>query len=210
MGFDVDANGILNVSAEDKSTGNKNRITITNDTGRLTKEQIERMLKEAEEMKEHDKKMAARIEAKNKVRALYHHLTSTLMLHLTSYCSSNSLCFAVDFAQLEQYVYGLRSSLKEEQLKSKLSEEDRKTVEAEIERVLEWLQRNESAEQEDFENKLKEIEEVCSPIIQRAMAAGGGQAGGMPGMGGMGGMGGAGAEGGAGTGGAGPKVEEVD
>src|ERR1700756_4732045 len=38
--FDLDANGILNVTAEDKSTGNKNKITITNDTGRLTKEQI--------------------------------------------------------------------------------------------------------------------------------------------------------------------------
>ena len=68
VSFDVDANGILNVSAEDKATGNKNRITITNDTGRLTKEQIERMLKEAEEMKELDNKMKARVETKNKVR----------------------------------------------------------------------------------------------------------------------------------------------
>ena len=75
MAFDVDANGILNVAAEDKSTGNKNKITITNDTGRLSKDQIERMLKEAEEMKEQDRKVQARIEAKNKVSS--HHTTST-------------------------------------------------------------------------------------------------------------------------------------
>ena len=67
VSFDMDANGILNVSAEDKSTGNKNRITITNDTGRLTKEQIERMVQEAEQMREEDKKVQARIEARNKV-----------------------------------------------------------------------------------------------------------------------------------------------
>lgn len=68
VAFDVDANGILNVTAEDKSTGNKNKITITNDTGRLSKDQIEKMLKEAEEMKEQDRKAQARIDAKNKVR----------------------------------------------------------------------------------------------------------------------------------------------
>jgi L1 cell adhesion molecule like protein len=52
--FDIDANGILNVSAEDKTTGNKNRITITNDKGRLSKEQIERMVREAEQYKSED------------------------------------------------------------------------------------------------------------------------------------------------------------
>lgn len=46
--FDIDANGILNVSAEDKSTKKTNRITITNDKGRLSKDQIEKMVREAE------------------------------------------------------------------------------------------------------------------------------------------------------------------
>ena len=46
--FDIDANGILNVSAEDKATNKKNKITITNDKGRLSKEEIERMVAEAE------------------------------------------------------------------------------------------------------------------------------------------------------------------
>ncbi len=46
--FDVDANGILNVSAVDKSTGKQNKITITNEKGRLSKEEIEKMVNEAE------------------------------------------------------------------------------------------------------------------------------------------------------------------
>ena len=52
--FDIDANGILNVGAEDKSTGKSNKITITNDKGRLSKEDIERMVQEAEKYKQED------------------------------------------------------------------------------------------------------------------------------------------------------------
>lgn len=63
--FDIDANGILNVSAEDKTTGNKNKITITNDKGRLSKEQIEKMVNDAEKYKNEDEKQKKRVEAKN-------------------------------------------------------------------------------------------------------------------------------------------------
>ena len=52
--FDIDANGIMNVSAADKSTGKENKITITNDKGRLSKEDIERMVQEAEKYKTED------------------------------------------------------------------------------------------------------------------------------------------------------------
>jgi len=65
--FDIDANGILNVSAEDKTTGNRNKITITNDKGRLSKEQIERMVKEAENYKKQDEEAREKVEAKNKL-----------------------------------------------------------------------------------------------------------------------------------------------
>ena len=64
--FDVDANGILNVSAVDKSTGKENKITITNDKGRLSKEDIERMVNEAEKYKEEDKAAQERVQAKVK------------------------------------------------------------------------------------------------------------------------------------------------
>ncbi|GIY23655.1 heat shock 70 kDa protein cognate 4 [Caerostris extrusa] len=63
--FDIDSNGILNVSAVDRSTNRKNKITITNNKGRLTKEEIERMLQEAETYKEEDEKKKAIIEARN-------------------------------------------------------------------------------------------------------------------------------------------------
>ena len=65
--FDIDANGILNVSAEDKSTGKKNKITITNDKGRLSKEQIEEMIKTAERFASEDEKQKSKVEAKNKL-----------------------------------------------------------------------------------------------------------------------------------------------
>jgi len=63
--FDVDANGILNVSAVEKSTGKENRITITNEKGRLTKDDIERMISEAERFKADDEANRGKIEAKN-------------------------------------------------------------------------------------------------------------------------------------------------
>ena len=61
--FDIDANGILNVSAADKSTGKQNKITITNDKGRLSKEDIEKMVNDAEKFKADDEKQKERISA---------------------------------------------------------------------------------------------------------------------------------------------------
>jgi heat shock 70kDa protein 1/2/6/8 len=63
--FDIDANGILNVSASDKSTGKKNNITITNDSGKLSKNDIERMVNEAKEFEEQDKEKREAIDSRN-------------------------------------------------------------------------------------------------------------------------------------------------
>jgi len=63
--FDLDANGILNVSASEKSTGKSEKITITNDKGRLSAEDIERMVQEAEKYKDEDNKVKETIEAKS-------------------------------------------------------------------------------------------------------------------------------------------------
>merc|ERR1719200_68244 len=89
--FDIDANGILNVSACDKSTGKQNKITITNDKGRLSKEDIEKMVNDAEKFKDEDDKQKERISAKN---------------------------------GLESYIFNLKSSLDNEEIKSKLSAEE--------------------------------------------------------------------------------------
>jgi len=76
--FDIDANGILNVSAADKSTGKQNKITITNDKGRLSKEEIERMVNDADKFKEDDEKQKERISAKNGLESYCFNMKSTL------------------------------------------------------------------------------------------------------------------------------------
>ncbi|RHZ64347.1 Hsp70 chaperone [Aspergillus turcosus] len=76
--FDVDANGIMNVSAVEKGTGKTNKITITNDKGRLSKEEIERMLADAEKYKEEDEAEASRIQAKNGLESYAYSLKNTI------------------------------------------------------------------------------------------------------------------------------------
>ncbi|CDH57025.1 heat shock cognate 70 [Lichtheimia corymbifera JMRC:FSU:9682] len=76
--FDVDANGILNVTALDKTTGKSNKITITNDKGRLSKEDIERMVADAEKYKAEDEASASRIQAKNGLESYAFNLRNTL------------------------------------------------------------------------------------------------------------------------------------
>jgi L1 cell adhesion molecule like protein len=76
--FDIDANGILNVSAVEKSTGKENKITITNDKGRLTQAEIDRMVAEAEKYKNEDEANRRRIDAKNGVENYAYNLKNTL------------------------------------------------------------------------------------------------------------------------------------
>ncbi|KAI0226216.1 Hsp70 chaperone [Massospora cicadina] len=78
VSFDIDANGILNVTAKDSSTGKSNKITITNDKGRLSKEEIERMVSEAEKYKAEDEAAAARITAKNGLESYAYNLRNSL------------------------------------------------------------------------------------------------------------------------------------
>ncbi len=75
--FDIDANSILNVSAADKTTGKSGKITITNDKGRLSKEEIERMVADAEKYKAEDEAEAARIQAKNSLEQQAYSLKQT-------------------------------------------------------------------------------------------------------------------------------------
>jgi len=76
--FDIDANGILNVSAADKSTGKENKITITNDKGRLSKEEIERMVQDAEKFKDDDENQRERISSKNSLESYCFNMKSTV------------------------------------------------------------------------------------------------------------------------------------
>ncbi|KAG5183768.1 heat shock protein 70 [Tribonema minus] len=187
--FDIDANGILNVHAVEKSTGKENKITITNDKGRLSQEEIERMVEEAERYKAEDEVNKQRVEAKN---------------------------------GLENYAYSLRNSLNEPNVADKMDPGDKSSLETAINDTIKWLDTNQTAEKEEFEEKQKDLQNVANPILQKMAAAAGGAAGsggagGMP-AGGMPDMGGFGAGGGGGAGGApaagegaeGPKIEEID
>jgi L1 cell adhesion molecule like protein len=169
--FDLDANGILNVSAEDKKTGNKNKITITNDQGRLSKDEIEQMVKDAEKYAGEDKHHQERVQSKN---------------------------------SLESYAYSMRQTMDDEKVKDKIDAADRKKIQSKVDEIIKWLDGNLAAEKEEFEEKKKELESVCNPIMTKMY-----QGGGMPGAGGMDDD--EGSSGGHDTrSGAGPQVEEVD
>ncbi|CAN4086484.1 unnamed protein product [Withania somnifera] len=170
--FDIDANGILNVSAEDKTAGVKNKITITNDKGRLSKEEIERMVQEAEKYKAEDESMKKKVEAKN---------------------------------SLENYAYNMRNTVRDEKFSGKLDPSDKQKIEKAVDETIDWLDRNQLAEVDEFEDKLKELENLCNPIIAKMYQGGAG--GDVP----MGADTGAGyGQGGSADKGPGPKIEEVD
>ncbi|XP_068694171.1 heat shock cognate 71 kDa protein-like [Montipora capricornis] len=179
--FDIDANGIMNVSATDKSTGKENKIVITNDKGRLSKEDIERMVRDAEKFKADDDKQRDKIQAKN---------------------------------SLESYAYNMKSTVEDDKVKDKISEEDKTAIMDKCKEIIEWLDKTEAADKEDYEAKQKELEAVCNPIITKLYqsAGGAGGAGGMPGGGMPGGF--PGAQSGAAQPGSGeatgPTIEEVD
>jgi len=166
--FDIDANGILNVSAADKSSGKSEKITITNDKGRLSADEIERMVNDAEKFKAEDDKQKERITAKN---------------------------------GLESYCFNMKSTLEDEKFKDKIAENDQKTILDRCNDAISWLDGNQTAEVDEFKEKLKELENVCNPIISKLY----GQSGGMP-------NGGSGAapNGSSTFNGSGPTVEEVD
>jgi heat shock protein 5 len=76
--FEIDSNGILSVTAVDQGTGNKNQITITNDTGRLSKAEIERMIREAEEFAEQDKEAKAVVDARNALESYCYSMKNSI------------------------------------------------------------------------------------------------------------------------------------
>ncbi|CAL5380700.1 unnamed protein product [Camellia sinensis] len=140
--FEVDANGILHVTAEDKAAKNKQTITITNEKGRLSQEEIDRMVKEAEEFAEEDNKVKERIDARNK---------------------------------LETYIYNMKSNINDkDKLADKIDSDDKEKIESTLKEALEWLDDNQNAEKDEFEEKMKELEAVCNPVIKQVYEKSGG------------------------------------
>merc|ERR1712007_87898 len=76
--FSIDENSIMQVGAKDQGTNKEENITITNDKGRLTQEEIDRMIKEAEEFAEDDKKAKEQIDARNNLDSYVHSMKNTI------------------------------------------------------------------------------------------------------------------------------------
>uniref|UniRef100_A0A2I3GV54 Heat shock protein family A (Hsp70) member 8 n=1 Tax=Nomascus leucogenys TaxID=61853 RepID=A0A2I3GV54_NOMLE len=164
--FDIDANGILNVSAVDKGTVKENKITITKDKRHLSKEDIERMAKEAEKYKAEDEKQRDKVSSKN---------------------------------SLESYAFNMKSTVEDE----KLQDDDKQKILDKCNEIINWLDKNQAAEKEEFEHQQK-AEKVCNPINTKLYQSAGGMPGGMPG-----GFPGGGAPRSGGDS-SGPTIEEVD
>merc|ERR1711981_226457 len=123
--FEIDANGVLQVAAEDTGAGKTEKITITAEKGRLSEEEIERMVREAEEFADEDAKVKERIDARN---------------------------------GLESYVYNLKNTLDDDEkgISDKISDSDKEELETAINDTLDWLDENQEAEKEDYEEKQQE------------------------------------------------------
>ncbi|XP_070384248.1 heat shock 70 kDa protein 1B-like [Dermacentor albipictus] len=129
--FEIDQNGILNVSARDESTGHAQSICITNEKGRLSDADIERMLKEAEMYRLEDIAQRERVASKN---------------------------------SLQSYVFSVQQAVKEV-ISDKISNEEREKVLDKCKEANAWLEDNQNAAAGDIQAKLKEVQEVCSPLM---------------------------------------------
>ncbi|XP_071479860.1 heat shock 70 kDa protein IV-like [Diadema antillarum] len=130
--FNIDANGIMNVTAKDQSTGSSNNITITNDSGRLSKEDIDRMVHDADKFRAEDDRQRKRIAARN---------------------------------QLDSYAFGIKSAVNEPSVQGQLTADDIDTVINAADVVLQWLDFNSLATEEEYTYQLEELQNTCLPIM---------------------------------------------
>merc|ERR1712064_133986 len=143
--FEIDSNGILNVGAEDKGTGKADKITITNDKGRLTEEQIEKMIKEAEQFADEDKKVKERADAKNAFDGYIHSMRSAT-----------------------------EGSGENKGLSEKMDSDEKEKILDALKDGQSWIDSNPEADAEEIKEKHKEIEGICAPIVSKYYGAGGG------------------------------------
>lgn len=145
--FELDANGILKVAATDKGTGKSNSIVITNDKGRLSKEEIDRMVEEAEKYAEQDNELRDKIEARNALENYAHSVKN----QVTDTSSSG--------------------------LGSKISEDDKDTLLDAVKETIEWLDENSaSATKEELEEQKEKLSSIAYPITSKLYGSEGGAA----------------------------------
>merc|ERR1712025_1311948 len=124
--------------------GKSEKITITNDKGRLSEEQIEKMIKEAEQFADEDKKVKERVDAKNAFDGYIHSMRSAT-----------------------------EGSGENKGLSEKLDDDEKEKIMDAIKDGQSWIDSNPEADAEDIKDKHKEIEGVCAPIVSKYYGAGG-------------------------------------
>ena len=137
ISYDLDSNGILTVSACEKSTGKSDEIKVTNDKGRLSKEDIDKMLEDAEKFKEEDEKIKSVIESRN---------------------------------NYENLLYQFKSTLNDEKIASLIDENVKTEFTEYIEESTKWLDSNQQASKEEYDEKSKELQEKMKPLQEKLMA----------------------------------------
>merc|ERR1712226_1415041 len=130
-------------------TGKSEKITITNDKGRLTEEQIEKMIKEAEQFADEDKKVKERVDAKNAFDGYLHSMRSAV-----------------------------EGSGDNKGLSEKLESEEKEQINDALKDGQSWIDSNPEADAEEIKEKHKEVEGICAPIISKYYGQGGGGGGG--------------------------------
>ena len=130
--FDVDSNGIINVSSVDKSTNKMENITIKDDESRLSDSEIRRMVDVADKFKHEDDLLRESISAKN---------------------------------GLESYAFQVKSTVEDDKVKDRISEEDKKYVLSIVKEAISWLDANQTATREDFEAKQREVAIMCQHVL---------------------------------------------
>ncbi|KAF0926195.1 hypothetical protein E2562_022032 [Oryza meyeriana var. granulata] len=138
--FEVDANGILSVRAADKATGKSEKITISGDDRKISKDEIERMIREAEEFVDEDRTVKERVDARN---------------------------------SLESYVYNIKNMV-DGKIAVDMEGDKKEKVEEAVREAYEWLDGNEDAGKEDYEEKLRELEDVRNPVMSAVYQRSGG------------------------------------
>ena len=149
--FDLDANGVLNVNATDKAGGKSNKITITNDKGRLSKDDIDRMVAEAEKYREDDRRQKERIDARNGFENYIYSVKSSVSAAASAASAPDSE---------KDGVSGMGG---------KLSDDDKATIEAACKQSSEWLEASSSdmTSVEEYAAQQKHLEEVVGPIMSK-------------------------------------------
>merc|ERR1712050_515139 len=127
-----------NVGAEDKGTGKSEKITITNDKGRLTEGQIEKMIKDAELFADEDKKVKERVDAKNAFDSYVHSMRSTV-----------------------------EGSGDHKGLSEKLDMDEKQKIMDALKDGQSWLDSNAEADAEEIKDKQNEVERICAPLLSK-------------------------------------------